>query len=139
MREQGKIRMTRQRQVILEELCMLHNHPTADEIYARVRRRLPRVSLGTVYRTLELLSRNGMIGKVETAGRQMRFDRDLDGHQHIRCVRCGRIDDIPGEREPTDCDREIVESTGYALVERRVEFLGLCPSCRKAAGDGPDG
>ena len=136
MHGQRKIRMTKQRQVILEELGMLHSHPTADEIYERVRRRLPRVSLGTVYRNLELLSRSGVIGKIEIAGQQMRFDTELGAHQHIRCIRCGRIEDIPGDEAPTECDRDIVEATGYRLIERRVEFLGVCPVCRSAEGNG---
>jgi Fur family ferric uptake transcriptional regulator len=132
MNDMSGIRMTKQRQVILEELGTLHMHPTAGEIYERVRRRLPRVSLGTVYRNLELLSRMGMIGKIEIAGQQMRFDRELGPHQHIRCVRCGRIEDIPGKQTPTECDRDIAEATGYTLIERRVEFLGICPACRDA-------
>jgi Fur family ferric uptake transcriptional regulator len=136
MKEQRKIRMTRQREVILEELGMLHSHPTADEIYERVRSRLPRVSLGTVYRTLDLLSRSGLIGKIEIAGQQMRFDRELGAHQHIRCIRCGRIVDVPGERTPTECDRATLQATGYRLIERRVEFLGICPACRDAERSG---
>lgn len=132
------IRMTKQRRVILEELGKLDVHPTADEIYVRVRRRLPRVSLGTVYRNLELLSRNGIIGKIEIAGQQMRFDKELGPHQHIRCIRCGRIEDIPGEPTPTECDRDIIQATGYTLIERRVEFLGICPACRDAERSVPD-
>ena len=127
-----------QRQVILEELGKLHSHPTADEIFDRVRARLPRISLGTVYRNLELLSRNGMIGKIEIAGRQMRFEKELRAHQHIRCIRCDRIEDIPGEQIPTKCDSEILQATGYRLIERRVEFLGICPACRYTEQSKPD-
>ncbi len=138
MHQTRKMRMTRQRKTILEELEKLHTHPTADEIYERVRRRLPRVSLGTVYRNLEFLSRSGMIGKIEIAGQQMRFDEEPGTHQHIRCIRCGRITDIPGEQIPTECDRDAIQATGYILIERRVEFLGICPACRSAARSGRD-
>jgi Fur family ferric uptake transcriptional regulator len=131
--------MTKQRRVILEELGAFESHPTADEIYERVRTRLPRVSLGTVYRNLELLSRCGIIRKLEIGGQQMRFDRDLHQHQHIRCLRCGRVDDVPGDPEPTECDRDMLDSTGYELVERRVEFLGFCPKCRDSGKKGIDG
>jgi Fur family ferric uptake transcriptional regulator len=58
-------RMTHQRQVILEEVRNTHSHPSADEIYARVRKRLPRVSLGTVYRNLDILASEGFIKKIE--------------------------------------------------------------------------
>lgn len=130
------IRMTKQRRVILEELRMFHTHPTADEIYERVRTKLPHVSLGTVYRNLELLSRSGVIRKLEIGGQQMRFDGELNKHQHIRCIRCGRIDDLRGDPLPTECDRDVLASTGYELIERHVEFLGICPACREAGGGG---
>jgi Fur family ferric uptake transcriptional regulator len=134
--EHPNIRITKQRRIILEELRRFQTHPSADEIYASVRARLPHVSLGTVYRNLEILSRRGMIRKLEIGGQQMRFDGDLVKHQHIRCIRCGRIDDLPSDSLPTECDRDILESTGYELVERRVEFLGICPACRDNEGSG---
>ncbi|UCF05008.1 MAG: transcriptional repressor [bacterium] len=128
------IRMTTQRRVILEELRRLCTHPTADELYELVRKRLPHISLGTVYRNLELMSRYGIIRTLRLGGEQMRFDGDTESHHHIRCIRCGRIDDLSIERQITECDREAIEATGYEAVERRVEFLGICPVCKKEAG-----
>lgn len=130
MQQQHEIRMTRQRQVIIEELAKLHSHPTADELYEHVRLRLPRISLGTVYRNLELLSRQGLIKKLEIGGSQMRFDGDLKRHHHVRCIRCGHIEDLPFDTGLTECDREMIQSTGFDVVERRVEFLGVCPTCK---------
>ena len=126
-----QLRMTPQRKVLLEELRKLHTHPTADELYEVVRRRLPHISLGTVYRNLEILSRTGMIRKIELGGTQKRFDGDLEIHQHIRCTSCGRIEDLPGSSSITQCDMDLVERTGYEVVERRVEFIGNCPECRE--------
>ena len=126
---ESSLRMTKQRQVILEELRMMHTHPTADELYERVRARLPRISLGTVYRNLEKLAGSGIIRRLDYSGSQMRFDGDLHGHQHIRCISCGRIEDIEGAPEPIRCDRELLTGTGYRLVERRVEYVGICPEC----------
>lgn len=134
MNDGEEIRMTKQRRVIVEELGKLKTHPTADEVYLRVRDRLPRVSLGTVYRNLELLSRQGMIVKLEPGGSQMRFDGNVEKHQHIRCIECGRIDDLPGGLELSECDMEILKGSGYGSIERRVEFLGVCPACRKDEG-----
>lgn len=128
---ESRPRMTKQRQVILEELRMMHTHPTADELYERIRIRMPRISLGTVYRNLEKLAGCGMIRRLENTGSQMRFDGDLHGHQHIRCISCGRIEDIDAAPEPTDCDRELVAGSGFRLVERRVEYVGVCPDCDK--------
>ena len=88
------MRLTNQRQVILEELRNVKTHPTASELYDMVRQRLPRIGLGTVYRNLELLADCGIINKLETGGEQKRFDGNPGPHYHIRCTTCGRVDDI---------------------------------------------
>ncbi len=139
MQPERRIRMTQQRQVILDELRKLDSHPTADEIYEIVRGRLPRISLGTVYRNLEFLSRCGIIRKLELSGSQMRFDGFTDRHNHIRCIRCGRVDDLPAEQLLTECDRDLLKETGYKVIERRIEFLGICPNCRDDEGTEPAG
>lgn len=130
-------RMTKQRRIILEELRATHNHPTADEIYHRVRERLPRISLGTVYRNLDRLAASGMIRRLDNAGPQMRFDADLDRHIHIRCVRCGRITDLDGDPDTSEheCDRDMLAGTGYTMIERRIEYTGICPACAEKEGE----
>jgi Fur family ferric uptake transcriptional regulator len=130
-------RMTVQRRIILEELKAMHNHPTADEIYHRVRERLPRISLGTVYRNLDRLAASGMIRRLDNAGPPMRFDADLDGHTHIRCVKCGRITDLVGSSGASEyeCDREVLAGTGYTMIERRIEYTGICPACAGKEGE----
>lgn len=130
------MRSTRQRQVILEELVKLESHPTADELYELVRKRLPRISLGTVYRNLETLSTEGIVRRLKLGGPQARFDGDMSEHQHLRCRSCGRVDDLPVSSEPTECDKAALENTGYRLVERRVEFIGICPECARRMGGG---
>jgi Fur family ferric uptake transcriptional regulator len=124
--------MTRQRRVILEELRKLNSHPSADEVHVKVRRRLPRVSLGTVYRNLEILSRRGLIRKLELAGRQKRFDANPEEHCHVRCVRCGRIEDI--HESASAMVGRIRRKTRYRIVGHRLEFLGVCPRCRTRGG-----
>ena len=79
---------------LLEELKKLRSAPTADELYEKVRRRLPRISPGTVYRNLEALSRRGLVEKLQVAGTQKRFDASRHPHYHARCVRCGRVGDV---------------------------------------------
>ena len=91
---QIQTRMTRQRAVILEELRKTTTHPTADELYGKVRERLPRISLGTVYRNLDFLADSGEIRRLEAAGTTKRFDGNMVEHQHVRCLCCGRIGDI---------------------------------------------
>jgi Fur family ferric uptake transcriptional regulator len=128
-------RNTRQRQVILEELRKFASHPTAAELYEVTRRRLPRISLGTVYRNLELLSRLGKINKIKIAGSETRFDSDLGGHRHVRCVDCGRVDDIHGL--PADLvSNEVEHLTAYNILGHRLEFVGVCPECIAKSLDG---
>jgi len=125
------MRITTQRQIILEELSKVKTHPTASELYDMVRKRLPRIGLGTVYRNLELMAENGIILKLEVGGTQKRFDATTDTHYHIRCSSCGRVDDID---TPVldDLAREAADSTSYQVLGHHIEFTGLCPSCQKS-------
>ncbi len=122
--------MTRQRQVILEELRRTRTHPTADQVYARVRRRLPRISLGTVYRNLETLASRGMVGKLDLGGGPMRFDGDVSRHQHVRCLGCGRIaDTVLDEMDALASGVRNVK--GYEITGYRLELLGRCARCKR--------
>lgn len=123
------MRMTEQRTIILKELQGCSHHPAADEIYRRVKKRLPHISLATVYRNLELMSVNGMISKLEYSSSQSRFDPNPVAHSHFRCLRCGSVEDLPfvietpplSEAEPWVKSRKIL--TG------RVEYQGFCTEC----------
>ncbi len=124
------MRLTTQRQIILEELAKVKTHPTASELYDMVRKRLPRIGLGTVYRNLELMAENGMILKLEVGGTQKRFDATTETHYHIRCAGCGKVDDIDTP-VMDDLAREAAEATSYEVLGHHVEFTGLCPTCQK--------
>mgnify|MGYP005834544365 CR=1 FL=1 len=123
-------RMTRQRRVIIEVLKRLDSHPTADELYGLVRRRIPHVSLGTIYRNLDALAEAGIIRKLDLGGTQKRFDGNLEQHHHVRCTRCGNVADVHIE---TGCDTTfpVIDASGYQITGQKVEFLGLCPECQK--------
>lgn len=121
-------RNTIQRQVILEELQKVTSHPTAAGVYAMVRRRLPKISLGTVYRNLDLLGKMGTIRKLEQGGEEARFDGNSTPHDHIRCVRCGRVDDI--HAAPLDLSTVAANDfNDYHVLGYRIEFFGVCPKC----------
>lgn len=120
-------RLTKQRKVILEELCKSDSHPTADELYQTVRQRMPNISLGTVYRNLDFLTEQGQIAKIEYSGSQMRFDALLEFHQHVRCVRCGEISDVFNTVQPPDIAS--IEVPGFTLLSSRIEFDGICDKC----------
>jgi Fur family ferric uptake transcriptional regulator len=125
------MRLTNQRQVILEELRKVQSHPTAGELYDMVRKRLPRIGLGTVYRNLEILSESGVIKKLETGGERKRFDGNSDAHYHIRCNGCGKVDDLPIGRVH-GLDDQAAECCGYKILGHHIEFVGVCPHCRMA-------
>lgn len=126
-------RMTRQRRLILEELQQAENHPDADKVYELVRRRLPTISLGTVYRNLELLAEQGVIQKINIDGLRMRFDGNPDKHNHIRCIKCGRIDDF--NVSPEISMEDVSEKCNYEILGHKVEFYGRCPECRNLVFD----
>lgn len=128
MLDNTSLRMTKQRQVILEELCSVTTHPTADDMYEMVRKRLPNVSLGTVYRNLEILSENGVIQKLDVGGTKKRFDGNVSTHCHVRCKECGRVDDLEFEAG-IDLEKEARPYTDYQILKHRLEFIGTCPSC----------
>jgi Fur family ferric uptake transcriptional regulator len=122
--------MTPQRRVILEELKKVTSHPTADEIYEMVRRRLPHISLGTVYRNLEILSQCGMIQKLEPGGTQKHFDGMAENHYHFRCLGCGCIEDVSlGLLH--DLEASVPELDKYEIIGHRLELIGYCPDCKK--------
>lgn len=121
-------RMTQQRRILLEELRGLRTHPTADEVYARVRRRLPRVSLGTIYRNLETLCRAGVIQKLDFPGSPRRFDGTTEVHYHVTCLDCGKVQDIRLE-PPTHLEEAAREACGFQIVGHSLKFHGLCPKC----------
>ena len=128
---ESMIRLTTQRQILLEELCKVNTHPTACELYEMVRKRLPRIGLGTVYRNLELMADSGMILKLELGGVQKRFDATTDPHYHIRCSVCGKLEDIDIDVQEKITEHA-AEQTSYEILGHNVEFTGECADCQKA-------
>lgn len=124
------LRMTHQREIILSELQRSKCHPTADELYERIKKRLPRISLATVYRNLEILSESGLIKKLEISGRQKRFDWDANDHDHVFCTKCHRIDNIAAPASSIS-RMEGVQAEKYQITGCRIEFFGFCPQCLK--------
>ena len=125
-------RMTEQRRVILEEVRKLRTHPTADDVFALARKRLPRISLGTVYRNLDVLSESGVILRLDMPGSPNRFDGKTHDHIHVRCVECGRVDDVEGV-SVTVSEAEVRKVVDYDLMDYSLEFHGVCPACRDSS------
>jgi Fur family transcriptional regulator, ferric uptake regulator len=126
-------RMTRQKRVVLEELGKVKTHPTAYDLYEMVKLRLPLISLGTVYRNLDQLSSAGQIRRLDMGQGQRRFDAVADEHSHIRCISCGKVDDVPlNPSVSTITIKDIVSSqSGYEVLGCEMDFQGICPKCKK--------
>jgi Fur family ferric uptake transcriptional regulator len=103
-------------------------------VYLRVRERLPRISLGTVYRNLELMASRGMIRRLHSSSGQRRFDPIADPHCHFRCSGCGRIEDIPLAVEVPELDPKHPWVQAREIQGARPEYYGLCPACLKRGG-----
>lgn len=123
------MRLTTQRQIILEELGKVTSHPTANEVYDMVRKRLPRIGLGTVYRNLELMADSGIILKLEVGGTQKRFDATVEPHYHIRCNSCGKVDDVDLEVQD-EINKAAEKNSSYKILGHHIEFTGICMECR---------
>lgn len=125
------MRTTKQRQAVKEVVKRLGCHPSADAVYEEVRKDMPGISLGTVYRNLRLLSEAGEISSVDGAGNATRYDACVDEHYHFRCEKCGRLIDV---NVPVDLelDRKVKESTGLDVRCHVLEFRGLCGACQAA-------
>lgn len=124
------MRLTNQRKMIMEQLQSVTTHPTADEIYGMVREKMPRISLGTVYRNLEVLSSLGLVRKLENAAGQKRFDGDMTPHHHIRCEVCGKVGDIFDAPDISGIEQGL--GTDFHITGFTLEFAGICPECRNA-------
>ena len=132
VRESG-VKLTHQRLEIFRELARTEDHPDAETIFRAVKRRLPTVSLDTVYRTLWMLRDLGLVTTLGPNRDTVRFDVNLDRHHHYVCVRCGLIRDfespeLNGIRLP-----ESLKEMG-SIVEAQVEVRGLCAKCERAPG-----
>ncbi|MCJ7654682.1 MAG: transcriptional repressor [Dehalococcoidia bacterium] len=125
------MRRTKQREAILEVLRGTNSHPTADWVYNEVRKEIPNISLGTVYRNLRLLCQSGEILELDLCGALSRFDARQDNHYHFRCEKCGRVFDVdlPVDEE---IDRRAAQKTGFDVSAHWLEFRGLCKNCQES-------
>lgn len=129
--ESAGLRYTRQRRAVYETLATARDHPTAEDVFLRVRRTEPRISLATVYKTLDALESIGLAGRISAGGDQPdRFDGRPDPHYHIRCLATGQVADLPVAFDP-DLLRHLgadldgwLRQAGFQVTGYRLELLG---------------
>ena len=128
------MRQTRQRTAILRALQSTDCHPTADWVYTEVKKDLPRISLGTVYRLLGVLTEEGMVSVLPLGDGAKRYDGQPGPHHHVVCIECGQLNDVP-DLVSSDARTEIERRTGYAVSYLRLDWYGLCSVCRASLKD----
>lgn len=125
-------RVTPQRRAVLDVLIAAHDHPTAAQVFDRVRAHQPGIGAATVYRTLALLVADGQARMLSLGeGASARYDANVSRHDHVLCVDCGAAMDVEAPL-PTGALADMASRTGYDLIEYDVQFRGRCPSCDKA-------
>jgi Fur family transcriptional regulator, ferric uptake regulator len=122
----SKIKSTKQRELIISELCRMSSHPTAEELYLKLKSRMPTIGLCTVYRNLETFCEKGLIFKIK--GNPVRYDGNTKAHNHIKCIECGRVDDLYSNIAVNSLE---IKKLGYKLLDHKLEINGLCSKCYK--------
>lgn len=128
------VRMTKQRQQVFDVLTESTDHPTASDVFMRVKDQLPGISLATVYNCLDTLARHGLIKQVNLDRAPSRFCANRDDHVHFHCEQCGKVVDAP-PLQPLDPASYWALPEGTQVTAIDVSIRGLCPECHL----GPDG
>ena len=123
--------LTSQRKAVLEALGESRGHPSAEDVYLLVKRKNPRVALGTVYQALSVLEEIGVIGAKHWSESPTRYDLNVDPHLDIRCLGCGAVSEVPGVGLG-DLEDRVRAATPYEVTQASVVVEGLCPACRAA-------
>ena len=122
--------LTSQRRAVLEALKEARGHPSAEDIYLIVKKKNPRVALGTVYQALSVLEEIGVVGSKHWAESPTRYDLNVEPHLDIRCTRCGGVSEIPGVGLG-ELEEHIRKNPPYEVPRATLFIEGLCPACRE--------
>lgn len=121
-------RYSRQRELIYEAVRKSREHPTAEMVYQWLKPDNPNLSLGTVYRNLNLLAQEGILIRMPFPVE--RYDADVRPHSHFRCRDCGRVFDLGVKYDPEIDDQAAHEAKGFQVDSHDLTFIGLCPGCQ---------
>jgi Fur family peroxide stress response transcriptional regulator len=128
LRKKG-YKLTAQRLEIISLLARDMTHPGAMNILKKVREKKPQISMSTVYYTLDMLKKEGLIHEIEFYDRDNRYDVNVSNHINLICKKCGKIEDFPGD---VPLSSEMVKKkTGFQPVGMRFEYYGFCKECRR--------
>lgn len=128
LRDKG-FKVTPQRLAIFKVLAASKAHPSAEMIFNQLQPSYPTMSLATVYKTVEILKEIGLIQVLNAGEDSFRYDADTSAHPHIRCLQCGRVDDLH-EVSTGAFVGEVARKTAYRLTGQQFYFYGVCPACQ---------
>ena len=123
-------KVTPQRLAVYEALANTKEHPNAEMIFNGLQATYPTMSLATVYKTIDILHEIGLVQILNAGEDSFRYDADVSEHAHIRCVECGRVDDV-FDLDTAKFNDQIQQNTKYRLVGQQFYFYGICADCQK--------
>jgi Fur family peroxide stress response transcriptional regulator len=126
-----KLAATHQRQVIYETVMSLHGHPSPELIYEKVKKKIPAISLATVYKNVRTFLDAGMLREVSVHHGSLKVEPNEHAHHHLVCIRCKRITDLDEERlGPVRIPVRVKERLrGFQVTRIAIDVLGVCAAC----------
>ena len=135
----ANMKYSRQRAAIKEHLGHTLEHPTADTVYMHIRKEFPNISLGTVYRNLNLLADTGEAIKISTPNGGDRFDGRVDPHYHVVCRSCGKVYDLILDEQHIQSINEFANQHFEGTIDSHMTlFYGICKSCQDQLTHSPE-
>lgn len=128
LREKG-FKVTPQRLAIYNMLAANKSHPNAEMIFNDLQATYPTMSLATVYKTMEILKEIGLVQILNAGEDSFRYDADTSDHPHVRCMKCGQVEDIADIDYSTFLN-QVAQGTRYELMGQQFYFYGICPDCQ---------
>lgn len=131
LRDKG-YKLTPQRREIIKLLARDLSHPGARDILRKVRKTVPRISMSTVYYTLDMMKREGLIQELEYYNTDNRYDINTANHINLVCTQCGKITDFTGDLSPLS--KTVEKESGFKPARMRFEYYGICRECSGGKG-----
>ena len=122
--------VTHQRQVLYEVIRTMHGHPSPEEVYARVKKKVPAISLATVYKNIHLFVESGVFREVSMHHGSLRVEMNDEAHHHMVCSKCKMIADI-GEKELGLVSKKEKLPGGFLVERYAVDVIGICAKCQQ--------
>ena len=123
---------SKQREIVLDILRKSYAHPTAEEIFSEAREIDSNISLGTVYRNLEILTEDQIIEKIPTSAGKDRYDLKKSKHHHAICDKCGKVIDFNCNIDMKKLQKEINTQVGFTLNQDEIRIIGICENCKNS-------